>query len=63
MSKGDNRMKNVVICPWCGETYPKEDNYSLFEVGNHECKCGSCGKDFKVETEISYTFSTTREVE
>lgn len=47
-------------CPHCGTVCDISDNdwWKLYEEGEHEVSCPSCGDDFTVSTRVSYSFST-----
>lgn len=64
ISSGDIKetcCESDIFCPWCGEIYEIEDEFDLYDDGEHECQCPSCNKKFTVDTNVSYTFSTTRQ--
>ena len=51
--------EDFIICPYCGEKH--EDNFEdkcFQNEGEHEFECYECKKEFKVETEISVSYST-----
>lgn len=50
----------LIRCPYCGETEDvgDENNYELYKDGEHGVMCSSCGKDYSVSTEISYSFAS-----
>lgn len=50
----------LVRCPHCGNSFdPSEtDYYELYGDGEHTVNCFDCGKDFTVETSVSYTFTS-----
>ena len=53
-----------IYCPYCGhfmESYA--DNHHLFEAGDHNYDCDKCEKEFTIETEVSFAFSTRRKEE
>ncbi len=52
--------ENEVICPWCGEIYEIDDEYHLYEDGEHNLVCPNCEKRFLVNTSVSFSFSTER---
>lgn len=46
-------------CPHCGEDCDIDDlDYDVYEEGEHEVSCPHCGLDFKVNTDVTYSFST-----
>ena len=53
-------FENDVFCPWCGEVYNTDDEYDLYEDGEHELFCSKCEKQFIAEVSISYNYSTKR---
>lgn len=52
-----------IICPWCGAIQEHEGDYKiLYEDGYHPGEqCGMCGKYYTINTDVSYSYSTTRE--
>lgn len=57
---GEVDSDDFIRCPHCREQSRVHDgeNYSMFEDGEHEVSCDSCGKDFTVSTSVSYSFSS-----
>lgn len=53
-----------VRCPKCGNNWNVGDNddYDLFEEGEHEVNCGECGHDFSIGTSVSYTFTSPERI-
>lgn len=49
------------ICPYCGEFTPVEDNYELYNDGDHTVYCSHCDKSFIVNTYVSYSFESRKE--
>ena len=51
---------NQVRCPKCGYLMPVGcgDLFTLFWEGMHSVCCNDCGHDFKIETSVSYTFTS-----
>ena len=54
------RHDRLIRCPWCSHHYnPNDsDNYEVFADGEHPVSCPSCGKDFAITTDVSYTFNS-----
>jgi len=52
-------------CPHCGASHDisQSGTYRLYEEGEHELTCGDCDRDFKVQTRVSYSFSTDEQDE
>lgn len=46
-------------CPHCGAETRVSDNgwWKLYEEGEHEVSCPSCGGDFIVHTRVSFSFT------
>lgn len=55
--------ESEIICPWCGEIYEIEDNYDLYQDGEHEVECGACDRKFIVTVNVSYSYDTSRVAE
>lgn len=49
-----------VICPWCGEIYEIDDEWHLYQEGEHNLECPCCQKRFVLTTNVSYFFDTER---
>lgn len=48
-----------IICPHCGEKHEQDGESSEFYVdGTHEFDCGYCGEEFRVDTSVSYSYSS-----
>jgi hypothetical protein len=47
-------------CPHCGYDcdVSAHDLYRVYEEGEHEIDCPSCGLEFTVSTRVSFSFST-----
>lgn len=58
----DTCSRDYVICPYCGNALETcvgyEDFPELYEDGEHTITCSECGKDFVLETSISYFYET-----
>ena len=53
--------EDKVYCPWCGEEYDTTDEPEIAYVdGDHEVECGECGKQFKISTNVSFSYDTER---
>ena len=52
-------------CPCCGNEINVNDNelWYLYEDETHEVSCPACNEDFKVITNVSYSFSTNEQDE
>ncbi len=48
-----------VFCPYCGEIQINDEG-QFSEEGTENVYCGDCGKEFELETEVSYSYSTKR---
>ncbi len=48
-----------VFCPYCGEIQ-ESDEGQFYKEGTKIVCCGDCNKEFKLDTEISYYYSTRR---
>ena len=57
----DTFSGDYVVCPYCGAAIDEADLIGypeLHEDGEHEITCKDCGKEFKVETMVSYDWET-----
>jgi hypothetical protein len=50
-------------CPHCGTDFDiaEHEAWRLYEEGEHEVECYSCGLDYTVSTRVSFSFSTDTE--
>lgn len=59
----ETHCEQDIICPWCGETIePDCECREAYEDGEHEFACPECDKVFCLETTVSYSYSTKREL-
>lgn len=56
----ETSCEDAVYCPYCGDKQDLGDSWDIYEEGEHEYECECCDAKFKVETAVSYTFSTSR---
>lgn len=49
--------RDNAVCPYCGEE--NEDSWELDERGG-DTECGSCGKEYHYERDVSITYTTTK---
>lgn len=55
--------EDEVICPWCGEVIEGDcETREFYEDGTHVFTCPECEKEFTLETSVSYSYSTEREL-
>ncbi len=63
----DTFSTDYVVCPYCGYAYMTnlgyEDFPEIYEDGDHDMTCDNCGKDFVLETTVSYSRETRKEVD
>jgi transposase-like protein len=53
--------EDEIYCPYCGLAHEEDyENEAFYIGGEHEFTCGECGKDFSVDTHVSYSYSTRR---
>lgn len=53
--------ENEIYCPWCGCIYEIDDEYDLYDDGEHDgIECPECERKFTVTTNVSYSFDTKR---
>jgi transposase-like protein len=46
---------DLITCPWCG--YEEQDS---FEIGDGNFDCNECGKTYRVDHDVSVTYSTSK---
>lgn len=52
-----------IVCPWCGEAFETDGEDSrTYTEGGYEYRCPECEKTFYLETSVSITHSTSREI-
>lgn len=58
----DTFSDEYIVCPYCGAVLiDSEDAFEfpeLYDDGEHQEICEECGKKFKVETMVSYSWET-----
>jgi hypothetical protein len=56
----ENKHENTdtIICPYCD--YEFEGYDCIYDEGEDTIECESCGKEFNVTTEVSYSWSTSK---
>ncbi|WP_283593351.1 hypothetical protein [Limosilactobacillus galli] len=58
----DTFSDEYIVCPYCGAVLiDSEDVFEfpeLYDDGEHQEICEECGKKFKVETMVSYSWET-----
>jgi hypothetical protein len=59
----ENKHENTdtVVCPYCDYEFDSYDN--PYEEGEEEIECLDCGKTFKCETTITYSWTTSKSEE
>lgn len=60
----DTWSDDYVICPYCGEAlrtdFGYEDFPEIYEEGSHSLECPACGKNFTLNTSVSYSWETEK---
>lgn len=60
--ESDTFSDEYIVCPYCGAVLSGSKDVfefpELYEDGEHEEVCVECGKEFKVETMVSYAWET-----
>lgn len=60
-SDPDTEYTNNIVCPYCGEEHEQDgESGAFYNDGEHEFDCGNCHHSFKVETMISFSYTTTK---
>lgn len=58
---GDQIGTDGFYCPYCGEFMePDCEDTELYLDGVHDVACYSCGKTFRLNTYVSYSFDTEK---
>lgn len=53
--------EDEVYCPYCGAVHEAEcDDDRFYVEGEYEFTCYECEKEFLVDTQVSYSYSTSR---
>lgn len=55
MEEFETSCTDQIICPWCGNNF--RDSW---EMDDGEWDCDECGKKFRVDHDVSITYSTSR---
>lgn len=58
----DTDCEREIYCPWCGVTIDDPEMREAYEDGTHVIECDECGKEFTLETSVSYSYSTSRKL-
>jgi len=53
-------LESDVLCPYCGERLPTEEDSEMFVDGAYDRECDECGRAFKVDVSVSVYYSTSR---
>lgn len=60
-SDPDTEFTDDIVCPYCGEEHDQDGESSAFyNDGEHDFDCSNCHNSFKVETMISFNYTTTK---
>lgn len=59
---GETVFEDKIYCPWCGEIIDGSEMIEAHTDGKFVILCPKCGKDFTLETDVSYSYSTKREL-
>lgn len=62
----DTGNDTLCICPWCGYSFGflgYEDCPEMNEEGDYDMECEECGREFTLETTISFFYDTKRKGE
>ena len=54
--------EDEIYCPWCGAINDDPAMQEAYEEGEHVIECCECEKEFTLDTSISYSYSTYREL-
>ena len=58
-SETDTEFEDEIICPNCGNKHEQDGESEVFyNGGEHDFECGYCNEIFKVNTDISFIYST-----
>lgn len=49
---------NGYYCPYCGEFLEIDDDYEIYEDGDHIAYCENCDSEFMVTTHVSYSYDS-----
>lgn len=53
--------EDAIFCPYCGLEHEADcENDAFYVEGEYTFTCHECGKDFLVNTNVSYSYSTSR---
>lgn len=59
-------MEKQPICPYCNNEFDIDKNEAYFlyaEDDFHELQCGNCEEEFWVRTNVTYTFTSEKNVD
>lgn len=59
----DTSCEDEIYCPWCSVIIECDaDTPEAYEDGTHTIDCPECGKEFMLETSVSFSYSTSRKL-
>ena len=59
----DTSCEDEIYCPWCGVILACDaDTPEAYEDGTHVIDCPECGREFALETSVSFSYSTSRKL-
>ena len=58
----DTSCENEIYCPWCGTEIERCEMNEAYNEGRYIIDCPECGKEFVLETSVSYSYSTSRKL-
>lgn len=57
----DTYAEDNVICPFCGQVHESDgESIEFYADGDHEFECSECENTFLLETNVSFSYTTTK---
>lgn len=58
----DTSYEEEIYCPWCGVEIECCEMDEAYNEGQYAIDCPACGKEFMLETSVSFSYSTSRKL-
>ena len=60
-SEESTDYEDDIVCPHCGTRHDSDgESQAFYADGEHDFTCGYCSNEFKVSTDVSYSYSSSK---